>query len=150
MAEEMIGGMRRERLGSWGLVLFALLLLGIGGRMVAYEHLLTYDGQDVLAQVVDTGSVLHQSGGYVNYIEYRFTDAEGVVRDGRSSGYSGTVGETVRVQYSRRFPFVHRLSGAENKPGYEWRWWIVAAGGLSLLGGIHSLLYLRHRRHRGS
>lgn len=136
----------RELIGALTATLFGLTLSIVGGRLVAYEYLLTTGGKTALAEITETGSVRHSSGGYVDYIHYRFTDPAGRVRNGQSTGYSGQVGETILVNYSERFPAVHRVSGEGSGLGYRWRWALVAIGAVFIFGGGRWLLLLRTGR----
>jgi hypothetical protein len=133
----------RDLIGAVATALFGLGLLIVGTRLVAYDYLLTTGGNMVSAEIVKVGSVRRSSGGYVDYLKYRFTDPEGNVRHGQSSGYSGQVGDTILVQYSRQFPGVHRVSGEGHGLGYGWRWALVAIGGLFLFGGGRWLVMIR-------
>jgi len=133
----------RDAIGAVAATLFGLGVLIVGGRLVAYDHLLTAGGETVSAEIVEVGSVPRSSGGYVDYLKYRFTDPEGTVRSGQSSGYSGQVGETVLIRYSRRFPGVHRVSGEGAGLGYRWRWAFVAIGALFVYGGGRWLRRIR-------
>jgi hypothetical protein len=136
----------RDLIGALTATLFGLALLILGGRLVAYEYLLTTGGETALAEITETGSVRRSSGGYVDYVRYRFTDSAGTIRNGQASGYSGQVGETILVEYSGRFPGVHRVSGEGNGLGYRWRWALVAIGAVFVFGGVRWLLMLRADR----
>jgi hypothetical protein len=136
----------RDVLSALGVTLFGLGLLLVGGRLVAYHHLLATGGQDVLAEITDVGSVRNSTGGYVDYVRYRFTDHGGTVRRGRASGYSGRVGETLRVRYAPGFPAVHRVSGSGGRLDVRVRWAILAAGAVFLFGGVRWLATLRASR----
>ena len=90
--------------------------------------------------VTESGSVRRDSGGYVNYIKYSFTDKDGIRRGGTSTGYSGNKGEEILIEYSPAFPFIHRVSGEGKKAAYRWKWPIAAIGLLFFAAGIHWLL----------
>jgi hypothetical protein len=136
----------RDVMGAVAAALFGLGLLIVGGRLVAYDYLLTAGGETTSAEIIEVGSVPHSSGGYVDYLKYRFTDPDGTVRYGQSSGYSGQVGDTILIHYSRRFTAVHRVSSEGGGLGYRWRWAFVAIGALFLFGGARWLLMIRAGR----
>ena len=136
----------REWIGASVATLFGLALLVVGGRLVVYEHLLTREGRTVPAEITEAGSVRHSSGGYVDYVRYRFADPGGQVHHGQASGYSGATGETILVQYASRFPAVHRVSGEGRNTGYRWRWAFVGIGAVFLVAGGRWLLNLRAGR----
>jgi hypothetical protein len=81
-------------IGSIICILFGFVLSLIGARLIFYNHFLEVHGQKVVGRITDSGSVKHSSGGYVNYIRYRFNDTSGELHTGQSSGYSGEIGET--------------------------------------------------------
>ena len=126
-------------------ILFGLTLSVIGARLVFYQHFLEVRGQKVIGKITDTGTVRHSSGGYVNYIRYSFNDNSGKMHNGQSSGYSGKIGETILLEYSPDFPFIHRVSGEGRNKGYQWRWFILGAGLLFSIAGIHWFLHTRAR-----
>jgi len=136
----------RDLIGAIAAFLLGLGLLIVGGRLVAYEYLLNTDGETALAEIIEVGSVRHSSGGYVDYLKYRFTDPVGTVRLGQSSGYSGQVGDTILIHFSKRFPAVHRVSSEGSGLGYRWRWALVVIGALLLFGGGRWLLMVRSGR----
>jgi hypothetical protein len=133
----------RELIGAVAATLFGLGLLIVGGRLIVYQHLLTTEGEAALAQITEVQTVRRSSGGYVNAVHYRFTDRDGITRIGWASGYSGQPGDTIRVEYSRRFPAVHRVSGQGGGLGYGWRWALLAVGAVFLFGGGRWLWRLR-------
>ncbi len=138
-------------MGSAAFVLFGLVLLVIGGRLIVYDLLLSGgSGEKIIGEITDAGSVHRSSGGYVNYIRYRFQDASGDFHTGQSSGYSGKAGETILLEYSPTFPFIHRVSGEGKNRGYRFRWPIAAAGLLFAIAGIHWFLYTRGRIRLGN
>lgn len=128
-------------------ILFGFALTLIGARLIFYHHFLEVRGQKVVGRITDSGSVKHSSGGYVNYIRYSFNDASGELHTGQSSGYSGEFGETILLEYSPDLPFLHRVSGEGQNKGYRWRWFILGAGVLFLIAGIHWWLHTRARIH---
>ncbi|MBD3224225.1 MAG: DUF3592 domain-containing protein [Caldithrix sp.] len=136
----------RDLIGAIATTLFGLSLFIVGGRLVVYDYLLTTGGETASAEIIEVGSVHRSSGGYVDYVKYRFTDPEGRVRYGQSSGYSGQVGETILIHYSPRLPGVHRVSSEGGGLGYRWRWAFVAIGVLFLFGGGRWLLMIRAGR----
>lgn len=136
----------RDLIGAWTASLFGLALLIVGVRLVAYEYLLTTGGETALAEITETGSVRRSSGGYVDYVRYRFTDPAGKIRSGQASGYSEQVGETILVKYSERFPAVHRVSGEGSGLGYHGRWALIGIGAVFLFGGGRWLLMLQAGR----
>jgi len=135
-----------ERARAFAVTLFGLGLLTVGGRLVVYEYLLAADGKTALAEITDTGSVRRSAGGYVDFVRYRFVDRTGTTRSGSANGYTGTIGETILVEYSAAIPAIHRVSGAGTGPGYAWRWALVAAGSVFVFGGGRWLLMLRAPR----
>ncbi len=136
---------RYAKLGALATFLFGILLSVIGGRLILYDQLLTVHGRDVIGEIIDTGSVRHSSGGYVDFIRYRFKDAAGEIHSGQSSGYSGTIGETIRLEYSPVLPFVHRVSGEGENMGYRWRWAFLGVGLLFAVAGMRWFLHTRYR-----
>ena len=136
----------RELIGAFTASFFGLALLILGGRLAAYEYLLTTGGETALAEITETGSVRRSSGEYLDYVRYRFTDPAGTIRSVQASGYSGQVGETILVKYSERFPAVHRASGEGGGLGYHWRWALVGIGAVFVFGGGRWLLMLRAGR----
>jgi hypothetical protein len=136
---------RYAKLGALATFLFGILLTVIGGRLILYDQLLTVHGREVIGEITDTGSTRRSSGGYVDFIRYRFRDASGEIHSGQSSGYSGTVGETIRLEYSPAFPFVHRVSGEGENTGYRWRWALLGIGLLFAVAGMHWFLHTRYR-----
>lgn len=136
----------RDLMGAVAATLLGLGLLIVGGRLIAYDDLLATGGEMASAEIIEVGSVHRSSGGNVNYLKYRFTDPEGTVRYGQSRGYSGQIGDTILIHYSRRFPGVHRVSSESGGLGYRWRWAFVAIGILFLFGGGRWLLMIRASR----
>jgi hypothetical protein len=136
----------RELIGGVTATLFGLALLILGGRLVAYDYLLTTGGETALAKIPEAGSVRQPSGGCVDYVRYRFTHPTGTIRGGQASGYSGQIGETIQVKYSRRFPGVHRVSSEGGGIGYSWRWVFVAIGAVFVFGAGRWLLMFRADR----
>ncbi|RJP88919.1 MAG: DUF3592 domain-containing protein [Desulfobacteraceae bacterium] len=136
---------RYVALGSAAFFLFGMGLLIIGGRLALYQYLLTGQGQKVIGVVTETGSVQRTSGGWVDYIRYRFQDASGNFHTGLSSNYSGVTGESVLLEYSPSYPFIHRVSGEGKRAGYTWRWAMCGAGLLFCMAGIHWWVYTLKR-----
>ncbi|MBD3222322.1 DUF3592 domain-containing protein [bacterium] len=141
----MNASMTKSLLGPLTAILLGLVLLVVGGRLVLYQRLLAHDAAIALAEVVETGSVRRSSGGTVGFITYRFQDADGDAHGGRSTGYTGEVGETVRVEYSRRFPSIHRLGGEGDRLGTRWRWVFVGVGLMFTVAGVRWLRDVLHR-----
>ena len=137
-------------IGGIAFFLFGMLLLIIGGRLILYQHLLTTRGQKVIGSIFDSGSVQRSSGGYVPFIRYRFRDGTGSFHSGQSSGYSGDIGETILLEYFPAFPFIHRVSGEGKNKGYKWRGFILGAGFLFSIAGIHWFLHTRNRVRLGA
>jgi len=136
---------RYATLGSSAFFLFGMLLLIIGGRLILYQHLLISHGHKITGTIIDSGSVRSSSGGTVNYIRYQFSDDAGKVHAGQSSRYSGVIGETVLIEYSPIYPFIHRLSGEGRNAGYTWRWAVFCAGLLFSMAGIYWFFYTLNR-----
>lgn len=59
---DVIGAVAATLLGLGGLI--------VGGRLVAYDHLLTAGGETISAEMVEVGSVPRSSGGYVDYLKH--------------------------------------------------------------------------------
>ncbi|HNQ79403.1 MAG TPA: DUF3592 domain-containing protein [Acidobacteriota bacterium] len=129
-----------ELTGSLLFIMVGLIFLTIGMRHVVYQHLLSGKAEKAVGVVTESGSVRRDSGGYVNYIKYSFTDKDGIRRGGTSTGYSGNKGEEILIEYSPAFPFIHRVSGEGKKAAYRWKWPIAAIGLLFFAAGIHWLL----------
>jgi len=138
--------LRQQRLGYTGMLAFGLLLTGFGLHPVMRDAVLDADGVQTLASVVDAGSVRSSGASRVGFIRYEFRDAEGTPHEGQSSGYSGTVGDAVLVEYAPAFPFVHRLVGEDRRLTPGWRWGIAGFGLLLVLASIHGLSVLRRTR----
>ena len=77
----------RELIGALTASLCGLPLFILDGRLVAYKYLLTTGGETALAEITETGAVRRSSGGYVDYVRYRFRDPAGKIRNG--GGCSG-------------------------------------------------------------
>jgi len=123
---------------AFGLLFFAIGL-GLAGSNAAFERW----GEDVIGTVTDTGSTPGVDGA--NYVAYGFTDPDGVERSGRSSGYSGTVGETILIEYLSTWPSWNRVAGAGKRPA-KWQWAICGFGGLFALIGVQWGFAIRNRR----
>lgn len=137
---------RHALLGAILFAAFGIVLAGIGGRLVVYDHLLGDRAESVLATITGTGTTRSSSGHSSRYIRYRFVDAAGTERKGLTSGYSGVVGETVRVEYARGLSRIHRVAGSARMPGYRWRWAILGGGLLFLVAGTHWGVTTERRR----
>ena len=137
----------QQRLGLAGMLAFGLVLAGFGLHPVLRDALLDAHGVQIVAAVIDAGSVASSGGTRVGFIRYTFKDAEGTSHEGQSSGYSGIVGESVLVEYAPSFPFVHRLVGEDRRLPAGWRWAIAGFGLLLGVAGIHGLIVL-HRTMR--
>lgn len=125
-----------QLVGALVAALFGLGLLIVGRRLIFYDHVLA-EPVTVLAAVVDAGQTRSSGGGSVNFVRYRFVDSHGKTRTGTSSGYSGTTGEAILVEYASRYPFVHRVAGEGKTSGYAWRWPIAGLGLFFLVAGVH-------------
>lgn len=135
--------LRQQRFGYAGMVLFGLVLVGFGMQPLLRDALLEAHGVQTLATVVNAGSVPSSGGSRVGFIRYAFKDSEGATHDGQSSGYSGTVGESVLIEYAPSLPFIHRLVGEDRRLTAGWRWAISGFGALLAVAGIHGLTVLR-------
>jgi hypothetical protein len=102
-----------------------------------------------LGEIIDTGSVRSSGGGSVDFIQYKFTDGAGGFHTGQSSGYTGKIGETIRITYSPAYPFIHRVAGEGRKTGYQWRWAIFGAGLFFAVAGLHWFFHTRGRIRLG-
>lgn len=131
------GNERKKQLfGAFFTALFGLGVLVVGGRLVAYDHLLS-DPVEVSGEIIDSGRTTSSRGGSASYVRYQFADQSGTSHVGTSSGYSGSRGESVLVEHSSRFPFIHRVAGEGSTTGYEWRWYISCFGLFFLVVGVH-------------
>lgn len=135
---QLVGALAAATLG------FGLFL--IGGRLVVYEHLLA-EPVKVGGSIVDSGQTRSSHGGNVNFIRYEFVDKFGETRDGTSSRYSGQKGESIQVEYSARFPSIHRVAGEGKMSRYEWRWPVAGFGLFIHFAGVHWWRGLRRDRH---
>lgn len=135
--------LRQKRLGYAGMLAFGLVLVGFGLQPLIRDVLIEAHGVQTVATVVDAGSVPSSGGSRVGFIRYEFKDADGAPHAGQSSGYSGTVGESVLVEYAPSFPFVHRLVGEDRRLAKGWHWGMAGFGLLLLMAGTHSLIVLR-------
>jgi len=128
---------RYVAIGSIAFFLFGLTLAVIGGRLIFYQYLLSTHGRKVVGEITEAGTFHRSSGVNSGFIKYSFIDSSGRYRSGRSSGYSGEVGETVLLEYVPSYPFVHRVSGEGNRISYRWRWMICISGCIFGMAGIH-------------
>ncbi len=128
--------LQRQLVGAMTAAIFGLGLLLVGGRLVAYDRMLA-EPEKVSGVVIDSGSTRSSRGGYVNYVRYAFVDQSGRTRSGTSSGYSGKNGESILIEYSPRFPSVHRVAGEGRTTAYQWRWHIAGFGLFFLVAGAH-------------
>lgn len=125
-----------QLVGALVAAIFGLGLLAVGGRLVVYDYLLAEPAR-VSGVVVSSGTTRRSSGSSVNFVRYSFVDPSGGTHTGSSSGYSGSQGEPILLEYSPRFPSVHRVAGEGKGSGYQWRWFISGLGLLFLIAGAH-------------
>ncbi|NJK60070.1 MAG: hypothetical protein HC918_07330 [Oscillatoriales cyanobacterium SM2_1_8] len=127
---------QNQLLGALVAAIFGLGLFTVGGRLIIYEHLLT-DPAKTTGSIVSSGSTRSSRGGYVSYVRYKFLDHSGIYHSGIGNGYSGKTGELILIEYSSRFPYIHRVAGEGKNTGYEWRWYIFCTGIFFFIVGVH-------------
>jgi hypothetical protein len=104
----------------------------------------------VSGSIIDSGQIRSSRGGNISFIRYEFVDQFGETQTGRSSGYSGQKGESILVEYSTRFPSIHRVAGEGKMSQYEWRWPVAGFGFFFLVAGVHWWWSIRKSRHPAS
>lgn len=102
-------------------------LLIVGGRLIVYDYLLT-EPVTISALVIDSGRLNMSRGSNTNFVRYQFIDQFGETQGGLSSGYSEQKGGNILIEYSPRFPSIHRIAGEGKTSGYQWRWFIAGCG----------------------
>jgi hypothetical protein len=127
---------RRELVGAAVAAMFGFVVLAIGARLIVLQYLLT-DPVRATGLVIQSGSTRSSQGGSVNFVRYSFVDPSGSVRIGTSSGYTAPKGAPILVEYSARFPALHRVAGEGRSAGYRWRWSIAGFGLFFLVAGLH-------------
>jgi hypothetical protein len=136
-----------QLVGAIAAGIFGLGLFVVGGRLIIYDYMLA-EPVKVLGLVIDSGRTLTSRSGNASYVRYQFIDAFGMTRSGTSSGYSEMKGGDILVEYSPRFPSIHRVAGEGDTSGYQWRWFIAGFGLFFLVVGLHWGWSIRKRKSR--
>lgn len=129
-------GKRKQYVGAVSAAIFGLGLLVVGGRLIAYEHVLA-EPAVAPGLIVASGRTQSSRGVTTAFIRYEFVDPLGRTQAGTSSGYSGKPGEYILIEYSPRLPSIHRVAGEGKTGGYKWRWPIAGFGLLLFVAGAH-------------
>jgi len=138
--------LQSQFIGAIVATMVGLGLSVIGGRLIVYEYMLA-EPVKVSGSIISSGQTRSSRSGNVNFIRYAFVDQFNTTRIGTSSGYSGTNGENIQVEYSSRFPSIHRVAGEGRTIGYVWRWPIAGFGLFLLVAGVHWLWSIWKGRH---
>ena len=125
-----------QLLGAITAGIFGLGLIVAGCRLVIYYYMLT-EPVKVSGFVTSSGRALISRSGNTNFVRYQFVDQFGKTQGGTSSGYSGGQGGDILIEYSPRFPSIHRVAGEGKTSGYQWRWFISGFGMFFLVVGLH-------------
>ena len=122
-----------------GGLLFFLIGAGVLGSHAAFDRF----GERTVGTVTGSGQLGGTSS--VRYVEFEFADPSGERFSGRSSGYGGTAGETILVEYLAGWPRWNRVAGAGRK-ARPWLGWVTAGGAAFTLIGLHWHVLARRRR----
>ncbi|HEX7895984.1 MAG TPA: DUF3592 domain-containing protein [Terriglobales bacterium] len=93
-------------IGGFGLV---LLLISGGGMWI--NHLYQSEGIQVIAKVTNSSRMYSSRSSY-NVVYYRFTLSDGRTFTGNQSGYSGTPGSSILIDYLPSSPSTNRVDGS--------------------------------------